>query len=278
MSTTHPSPTLAEVIRIARAAGELIEAHRLAGVVAKDKPDRSPVTEADLAADRLISRALRASFPGEAIVSEESDDVAGEDTGASAPTWVVDPLDGTEAFIDATVRGYAVQIARVVAGRALLGVVYEPAVDELFYAEAGEGAWRVVGGGEPERVRTRAVSEGLRLVTSTRVAPGFREALFRRGLLDGGMFRSVGVKVGRVASGAADVYPATHGLSVWDLAAPLAVLEEAGGRMSDLEERPIVLATGPEGRSYSDALVATHGPTHARWCEALREMRALRGR
>ncbi|MCC6623683.1 MAG: 3'(2'),5'-bisphosphate nucleotidase CysQ [Deltaproteobacteria bacterium] len=269
---TTPSPMLAEVIRVARAAGELIEEHRRRGLVARDKPDRSPVTEADLAADRLIGAALQAAFPAEPIVSEESRDVP----GAGAATWVVDPIDGTEAFIDPKIRGYAVQIARVVAGRATLGVVYEPAVDELFYAEAGEGAWLVQGGGTPERVHTSRGVEPPRLVTSTRVAPGFREALFARGLVDGGLFRSVGVKVGRVARGLAEVYPATHGLSVWDIAGPIAVLEEAGGRMTDLEGRAPSLSCAPGEREYAEPLVATHGPSHEHWCEVLREMRARR--
>ena len=263
---------LAEVIRIARAAGALIERYRTTGYASHDKPDSSPVTEADLAADRLIGDGLRAAFPGDAVVSEESSDVV----GTSEATWVVDPLDGTEAFIDPSTRGYAVQIGRVVGGRAVLGVVYEPAVDELFFAEHGAGAWFSLGGAPAERLQTSAHTSGLKLVTSTRVRAGFREALFARGLEDGGMFRSVGVKVGRVVRGLADVYPSTHGLSVWDLAAPLAILEESGGRMTSLDERPVMLLAGGS-RRYDEPLVATHGPTHAHWCEVLRDLRSEHG-
>jgi len=269
---------LVEIIRIARAAGALIEDFRRQGFQTRDKPDRSPVTEADLAADRLIGGALQAAFPGEPIVSEESRDVPG--TGDA--TWVVDPLDGTEAFVDPQVRGYAVQIARVVGGRAVLGVVYEAAVGELFYAEAGEGAWLVTGDGAPERVRASRGrgSEGAppRLVTSSRVPRGFREALFSHGLVDGGLFRSVGVKVGRIARGLAEVYPATHGLSVWDIAAPIAILEEAGGLMTDLAERAPHLSCAPDARDYPEPLVATNGPEHARWCEILRALYTNRRR
>ncbi|MFO0748817.1 MAG: inositol monophosphatase family protein [Myxococcota bacterium] len=276
MALAAPGPIIAEVARIARRAGAAIEAVRKSGFAATDKADLSPVTEADLAADRIIAAELAAAFPGDGLVSEESHGT----TALTDATWVVDPLDGTEAFIDGRIRGYAVQIARVVGGVVTHGVVYEPAVDELFWAERGEGAWLEVGGAT-RRLATRDARDGLRLVTSTRVASGFREALFAEGLLDGGMFRSVGVKVGRVAQGLAEVYPATHALSVWDVAAPLIVLEEAGGRMTDLDERPVELGALilPDGRrGLDDALVATHGPTHGHWCEVLRTMRRQHAR
>lgn len=262
---------MAEVIAIAREAGAAIEAVRAAGFRARSKADDSPVTEADLAADRIIARGLGAAFPGDGIVSEESH---GE-VGRTGVTWVVDPLDGTEAFVDRTVRGYAVQIARVEGGVVSHGVVFEPVVDELMWAERGEGAW-LERGGVTSRLTTRADTTGLRLVTSTRFAPRFREALYARGLVDGGLFRSVGVKVGRIAQGLAEVYPAGHALSVWDVAAPLIVLEEAGGRMTDLDERPVALAPliAPGGpRDVPGALLATHGPTHAHWCEVIRGLR-----
>lgn len=262
-------------MRIARAAGAAIEAVHArfdARDDARHKADGSPVTEADLAADRVISDALRRVFPDDAIVSEESRDVG----GTSGATWVVDPLDGTEAFIGGQ-RGYAVQIARVVDGAVTHAVVYESRFDELFWAAAGEGAW-LVRGAEQTRLATRCATEGLRVVTSPRVDPGFRATLMAHGLLDGGMFRSVGVKVGRIVQGLADVYLATHGLSVWDVAAPYLVLVEAGGRMTDLDGnppvfRPRALANTPAIREYHGPLLATHGPTHDHWCAVLRTLR-----
>lgn len=226
-------------VSLARAAGAAIEAVRLRGFLTRDKADHSPVTEADLAADGIIAAGLARARPADAILSEESL------TALPSPAqslWCVDPLDGTEAFVDGAthdryVRGYAVQIARLEPGpdgyRITLGVTYEPRVDELFYAVRGQGTFRVVHGVETGPLRCAPVLTP-RLVTSTRVDLQLKGRLLASGYLDAGALRSVGVKVGRLVCGDADVYPATHSLSWWDLAAPQIILEEAGGRVSDL--------------------------------------------
>lgn len=246
------SADLTLAIRLAREAGRAIERVRAVGFSdnVKVKVDTSPVTEADLAADRLIRAALTTERPDDALLSEES---TGAPPRPDQALWCVDPLDGTEAFVDGGtigapyVRGYAVQIARLVPDglvapdakdrvryRIQLGVTYEPRADELFFAERGHGAFRVVENVVSGPLTMPTHEHAPTLLTSKRVDPPTRTRFLERGYLDGGALRSVGVKVGRLVLGEADVYLATHQLSWWDLAAPQVILEEAGGRVADL--------------------------------------------
>lgn len=246
------SSDLALAIRLAREAGRAIEMVRAVGFSdhVKVKVDTSPVTEADLAADRLIRAALTTERPLDALLSEES---VGAPPRPDQALWCVDPLDGTEAFVDggtvgATyVRGYAVQIARLIPEvpfganeqdgvryRIQLGVTYEPRADELSFAERGHGTFRVLGGVVSGPLTMSTHERAPRLLTSKRVDPPTKARFLARGYLDGGALRSVGVKVGRLVLGEADVYLATHKLSWWDLAAPQVILEEAGGQVADL--------------------------------------------
>ncbi len=226
---------------IARAAGSVIEAVRRRGFQVQAKADHSVVTEADLAADHVIARALADMFPNDGWLSEESPGRWG-DSGA---VWVVDPLDGTEAFVHGGVRGYAVQIARFIDGVLELGVVYEPAIDEMFVARRGQGAWVSRRGAPVERVRVSEGRSAARFVCSPRTPDAMRQQFAEAGLVDAGAFRSLGVKAGMVASGLAEVYPVTHRVSYWDVAAPLIVLEEAGGRATYLDGRRPTFAFDP---------------------------------
>jgi 3'-phosphoadenosine 5'-phosphosulfate (PAPS) 3'-phosphatase len=171
-------------------------------------------------------------------------------------------MDGTDAFIKGGPRGYAVQIARMIDGTVELAVVYEPAVDEMFLARRGVGAWVSRRGGPVEAVRVTGGQTAERFVCSTRTRPSVREVLESRGIVDVGAFRSVGVKVGLIAAGLAEVYPITHRVSYWDIAAPLLILEESGGRATYLDgqaptfpldppwemEGPMLLSCLPEAR------------------------------
>ncbi len=262
----HRRTDLELAIALAREAGAAIEAVRRSGFSVSDKADASPVTEADQAADRLIRAGLEGERPDDALLSEEH---IATPARPDQSLWCVDPLDGTEAFIGGA-RGYAVQIAQLLPSPAghytlALAVVYEPAFDELFYATRGGGTFAVLGGKStgPLTVSPRKRSDGLGLVTSTRIRPGLRDGLFTRGYTDGGALRSVGVKVGRLVLGQADVYLATHGLSWWDLAAPQLILEEAGGRVTTFTgEAPVYALPTPVPPEIAGPLVLTNGHDH----------------
>jgi 3'(2'), 5'-bisphosphate nucleotidase len=255
----------------AREAGLLVEAMRARGVSSRTKDDASPVTEADEAADALIRARLRAAFPADGWISEES--VAAPGDGQDSASWVVDPIDGTESYIDDGMRGYGVQIARVVGGEVTLGVVYEPRERLAMFAERGRGAFSQADGGPAIAIVAPpdAGPERARIVASPRTEPAILDALVAAGLALGGLYRSVGVKVGMLVRGEAEVYPITHRVSVWDVAAPLVILVEAGGRMTDLAGGPVPLPLAAPFALGRD-LVATRGAPelHGEVCAMLR--------
>lgn len=236
-----------------------------------EKEGGSPVTEADHAANRVIVGALAAAFPGDAILSEESADSAAR--LSAERVWIVDPLDGTREFL-AQNGEFAVMIGLAVGGRAVLGVVYQPADDVLFFAAEGRGAW-VRRGGDTAPLRCGAPSDGagLRLVGS-RSHPDpllvrMQEAL---GITDVRPSGSVGVKCGLIALGQRDLYvhPVPY-LKEWDTCAPEAILREAGGEVTDCHGEPLrynkpdprqphgIVACGP---GLLDGVLAAIGPVY----------------
>ncbi len=128
---------LAFAIQLAHQAGQLLLDHHSRIKEAKLKPDRSIVTDADLAADRLIAGEIHAHYPGELILSEELQPQLSGSPGGSM--WVIDPLDGTTNF-SLGLPFWGISIARLFNGRPDMGVLYFPQLDELYSAQAGGGA------------------------------------------------------------------------------------------------------------------------------------------
>jgi 3'(2'), 5'-bisphosphate nucleotidase len=221
---------------LARAGGAAAMAH-YGTAESVDKGGNSPVTAADHAANAVIVAGLRAAFPDDAILSEESRDSAAR---LGAPrVWIVDPLDGTKEFLSQNGE-FSVMIGLAVAGRAVLGVVYQPDGDALFAAAAGLGAW-VERAGERRALRCVAPHAPLRLVGS-RSHPDallvrMQQALGITDVLPSG---SVGIKCSLIAQGVRDLYihPVPY-LKEWDTCAPEVVLREAGGAVTDCLGEPL---------------------------------------
>ena len=227
------------------------------------KADDSPLTRADLAADRIICEGLAAAFPDVTVVTEERAD----SHGAAANCFLVDPLDGTKEFIQR--RGdFTVNIALVVDGAPVAGVVYAPAVGRLFATRAGGGAVEETAGPsgafDPAAPGpTRAISvaapdmAALRVVASKSHLDAETQAYLDR--VRPAAFKSAGssLKFCLLAAGEADLYPRFGPTMHWDTAAAHAVLQAAGGqvlRLPDLSplrydggvrRNPGFVATGP---------------------------------
>ncbi len=195
-----------------------------------------PVTEADVTASRIIVDQLSMAFPDDAILSEEEFDDTDRRMSADR-VWIVDPLDGTAGFVKRD-GDFAVQIGLAERGISLLGVVYLPFHDALFYAVKGGGCFSVSKDGEPVKVRVsdKSLPNELKLAMSRnhpsprmgKIIESFGfDSLVRRG--------SVGLKIGLIAEQTCDIYihpsPRTK---LWDTCAPQIILEEAGGRFTDL--------------------------------------------
>jgi len=221
----------------ARKAGARILELYLAGCGASEKPDCSPVTEADLAAEEIILAALSDYAPGIPVVAEEAC-AAGRMPSVSSRFFLVDPLDGTKDFV-ARGRDFTVNIALIERGLPTLGVVQVPVGGALYAGLVGAGAWREVEGVRtPIRVR-EVPADGMTALVSkshyTEATTAYLDAL------PVAHRRAVGssLKYCLIAAGAADL-SARHGpTSEWDTAAGHAVLLAAGGRMETLDGAPL---------------------------------------
>jgi 3'(2'), 5'-bisphosphate nucleotidase len=224
--------------RAARQAGAAI-LHFYGATEWEAKADASPVTQADHASNEVITSAIRAAFPDDAILSEESAD--SPERLSAARVWIVDPLDGTKEFL-AQNGEFSVLIGLAIEGEPVLGAVYLPTTGVLYLAARGMGAW-AERGDERRRLEPATLEEGaaVRLVGSRSHPEPFllrmQEAL---GITDVAPSGSVGVKCSRIVDGDRDLYvhPAAH-LKEWDTCAPEVIATEAGARVTDMHGRPL---------------------------------------
>jgi 3'(2'), 5'-bisphosphate nucleotidase len=225
--------------KLAWQAAELILSIRARGFTTSHKSDRSAVTDADRAAEDLITAGLRAATPLIPVVAEE-EIASGYVPRAGAMTWFVDPLDGTRDFA-AGRDTFCVNIGLVRGVVPLLGAVCIPATAEIFGGIVGVGAFKQDAAGR-RPIRTRAVPEaGLVVVANRR----FEDDPQLRAFLTGRKVASVthigsAIKVCRVAEGVADLYVRFGRTMEWDTAAPQAILMAAGGRFTQLDGAALV--------------------------------------
>jgi len=241
--TGHRESMLDLAMAAARNAGCLLREHYARPHEINSKGLRDIVTEADLAAERAAMHVIREGCAGARFVSEETASTW-QDYG-DAPTWYIDPLDGTTNFA----RGlpeFSVSVAMVQNNVVQCGVVYDPLLDHLFSAERGRGSWL---NGDALRVSERdQLMDSLVMLDWPRRAP-HREMMahFLARLVlhvDGVRSRgSAALGLCYVAAGWADAY-FQFTLGPWDVAAGLLIVEEAGGQVSDLHGQPYALNKG----------------------------------
>ena len=238
-------PLLEIALRAAMAGGEAVMRVYADPFEVTQKDDKTPVTEADLASERVIVEILREACPDIPVVSEETVPEAGFSSPA-ARFWCVDPLDGTREFV-AKNGEFAVLVALIEHGRPVLGVVHGPAAGVTYAANGPGTAIRRLQGGDFAPIRARAPGlEGVVVVHSRSHENSRRLAEYFEG-------RSVmerkqcgsALKFGVLAAGDADFYPRFGTTMEWDTAAGQAVLEAAGGQVLGLDGAP--LAYGKPG-------------------------------
>jgi histidinol phosphatase-like enzyme (inositol monophosphatase family) len=223
-------------VTAARRAGEVIMPYYQGELGVEAKADGSPVTLADRAAERELRRLLGERFPDDGVLGEEY----GEQPGTSGRRWILDPIDGTKAFVRG-VPMFGVLIALEEDGDAVAGVAYVPPLDEMVYAARGLGCWWLPSGRKtdiPRRAHvsdTATLADGILLFTSYEyfVKSG-RQAAFERMLRASKHQRGWGDCYGHllVATGRAEacVDPI---MNIWDNAALVPILLEAGGTFTD---------------------------------------------
>ena len=255
----------ATVAAVRRAGTAILGFYRAAGTkrglggAVRDQGGGHPVTEADLASNRILEEALRAADPEAGWLSEESPERG--DWRSRPRCWMVDPLDGTREFSDGLPE-FVVSVGYIVDGEPLLGVLYNPVTDELFSGIVGVGAWR---NDVPAQPSTQASLDAARIVCSrTELRKGwFAKWSSRLRLQPVG---SVAYKLGLVAAGLADASFTPNPRNGWDLAGGVAIMRAAGARATDRHGRPLRFDSGS---TLCDGVCATNGPLHEAVLELL---------
>jgi len=216
----------------ARAAGEIIRRWYERPLEVRDKGNDNPVTQADLEADRCIREIVRGHFPGDGWLSEETADSS--ERLECRRVWIVDPLDGTKEFID-HIPELAVAIALVEDGKPVVGVEYNPIRDELFSCARGEGttlngkAVRVTDCSTPAQARVLASRSEIKRGEWKAFEPHVRVVATG----------SVAYKLARIAAGEAEATFSLTPKHEWDVCAGVALIEEAGGVVTDCDGAPL---------------------------------------
>jgi len=237
---------------IMREAGELaLTTFKGASLKSWTKAYSSPVSEADIAVNDLLRTRLTAAAPQAAWLSEETEDDLARTSAASV--WIVDPIDGTRAYI-AGRSDWTIAVALAERGRPALAAVYAPVSGEMFLASAGGGATlngyplKASGGGELAGARIAAPERYLKRLAhlSPQVAPQPK-------------VHSLALRFARVAQGELDAAFASHNSNDWDLAAADLLVHEAGGALTDFTGH-ILTYNGPHSRH--GALIAAGSARH----------------
>lgn len=201
----------------------------------EQKVDDSPLTAADLAANRILVSRLRELTPDIPILSEESAQAPWSERQHWTHCWVVDPLDGTKEFVKRNGE-FTINVGLVYQHRPILGVVYAPVLKQWYFAAEGIGAWQQNGDDQPVAIRVgEEPTEGVWRVVGSRShqSPDMAQFLSHFGQTELVAMGS-SLKLCLVAANQADVYPRLGPTSEWDTCAAHAVVNEAGGQVLDL--------------------------------------------
>ena len=243
---------LETAVEIAREAGSLLAGYFERRVAFETKGEFDLVTEADRASEKLVVERLRSYFPSHNIVAEEG----GGHESASEYRWFVDPLDGTTNFAH-SFPYFNVTLGLERAGELIAGVVYDPTRQEMFTAERGAGAYL-----NNRRIRVSAT----RRITDSLSSTGFPSRkrhhninihfYYQLAMASHGVRRtgSAAIDLAYVASGRLDFFW-EFGLKPWDMAAGSLLVQEAGGRITDMNG-------APHSVTGSDHLLADNGLLH----------------
>lgn len=249
------------VVTLARTAGDAILAVYREDFAVTQKTDDSPVTAADLAAHHIIHDGLTALTPNIPVVSEEGVIPSAAERATWNRYWLVDPLDGTREFI-AKNGEFTVNIALIENGQPILGVVLAPALDTLYAAAVGSGAWREQSGVRHPLSTRRWPAEPTLLLSRAHPDPEAATRLTKLGEYDTLQVGS-SLKYCRIAEGLADAYPKFASIWFWDTAAAQCVLQQAGGSTLSLDDFAPVRYQ-PDASLRTPAFIAV-GDTQRDW-------------
>jgi 3'(2'), 5'-bisphosphate nucleotidase len=245
MSSVTPSEDLSKLLRLAQMAAREIMTVYASDFAVSRKADLSPVTEADAMAEKVILKGLKELWPDVPILAEEAA-AGGDMPNVGNRFFLVDPLDGTKEFLSRNGE-FTVNIALIENGRPVMGVVYAPATEQMFWGETSRGAGfaKVTPGDALADVTWTAIkvrqapTEGLTVVASRSHMDAntttYLDACKVKSLKSAGS----SLKFCLVAKGDADLYPRFGRTMEWDTGAGQAVLEAAGGKVCNVDGTPL---------------------------------------
>lgn len=245
-------------IDVARTAGDFAREIYDRSFEVEIKADNSPVTIADKGAEELIRRELKKRFPNDALLGEEF----GDEPGSSGYRWIIDPIDGTRSFVR-NIPIWATLIGLEYHGEQIAGIAYIPVFNQLFRALRGDGAYK-----DDRRIRVSDVATLDRALLCYSSIGWFRKAGRESRFLE------LAAKTERqrgfgdfygfvlVAQGACEIM-IEHGVKPWDVAATMAIVQEAGGTFTDWNgvptiHKPDVLASN--GKLHAETLAILNAP------------------
>lgn len=234
MDTQNYHQYLESVITIAKSAGAAIMQVYATDFNVDYKNDNSPLTQADLAAHYVIINALKQLTPHIPILSEESEGIDNEIRKNWSQYWLIDPLDGTREFVKRNGE-FTVNIALIDQHTSVLGVVYAPVDDLLYFATSAHGAYKQAGTNSALKIHTKKLDPKRPIIAGSRSHSDEKMQRFlhniknHTGLTPELISMGSSLKICLVAEGLADVYPRLGPTSEWDTAAAHCILQEAGG-------------------------------------------------
>jgi myo-inositol-1(or 4)-monophosphatase len=261
------SETLSEYLQAAREAATLAAAELKrwrSKFRVNEKGRFDLITDADVASQQAIHRYLGERFPGHAFLAEEGDAAKTRPAADAPPTWIVDPIDGTTNYVH-DCPFYCVSIGLQIAGEMVVGVILDPSRQEWFTAAKGMGAWL-----NDERMHTSNAASLDQALLSTGFPPDIRGNEFTLDWWRHFSFKaqslrrtgSTALNLAYVAAGRFDGYYAFDN-HVWDVAAGIVLVEEAGGTITNVDGSPY--------DPYTPDSVASNGPLHSALLAELRQ-------
>ncbi|NHZ85233.1 MAG: 3'(2'),5'-bisphosphate nucleotidase CysQ [Planctomycetia bacterium] len=224
---------LKSAIDAAREAGSIIMNYYKSKYEIRDKSYHNPVTTADHAADTYLKNTLTNAYAEYGWLSEETVDT--EERLAHSRTWVVDPLDGTKEFIEG-VPHFVVSVALVEDGQPMIGVLYNPASDELFTGAKNEGAFL---NGERLSCSTEKDFKKMIILNSRSETRNSLWEPYATDFKEQRAIGSVAYKLGLTSAAQADIFASLRPKNEWDICAGHCILREAGGEMVTLDGKQI---------------------------------------
>ncbi len=226
-----------EIINIAKDASVEVMKIYEKDFTVEYKDDKSPLTEADLKANEIICNSLKKLYPNIPILSEETKLDSYENRKNWEYLWLIDPIDGTKEFVKKNGE-FTINIALIHSGVPVLGVVYAPAIDVLYYAKKDEGAYVVKKGTLTKLPIKRDDNKFYIVASKSHLSDETKEYIENIETNKEKVLTSIGssLKLCMVAEGVADIYPRHAPTSEWDTGAAHAVVLEAGKDVVDAYE------------------------------------------